>query len=75
MICHRCGGTQMQEQNTDLPFKLDVHKILVVKELPAFVCRSCGETSLSDEVMAKVDLIIEKVRQINGELDVVSYAA
>jgi len=75
MICHRCGGTQMKEQITDLPFKLDVHKILVVKELPAFICASCGETSLSDEVMAKVELIIEKVRQINGELDVVSYAA
>ena len=75
MTCHRCGGTQMQEQTTDLPFKLDVHKILVVKELPAFVCASCGETSLSDPVMEKIDRIIEKVRQINGELNVVSYAA
>lgn len=75
MICHRCGGTQVEEQVTDLPFKLDVHKILVIRQLPAFVCSGCGETMLNDEVMARVDEIVDKAREVESELDVVSYAA
>ena len=75
MICHRCGGSQVEEQVTDLPFKLDVRKILIVRQMPAFICASCGETMLSDTVMAKVDEIVEKVRHVDCELDVVSYAA
>jgi YgiT-type zinc finger domain-containing protein len=75
VICHRCGGSQVEEQVTDLPFKLDVRKILVVRQTPAFICSSCGETMLSDDVMARVDEIIEKVRDADSELDVVSYAA
>jgi len=75
MICHRCGGTQVEEQVTDLPFKLDVRKILVIRQLPAFVCAGCGETMLGDEVMGRVDGIIGKAREVESELDVVSYAA
>ncbi len=75
MTCHRCGGGRMEEQTTDLPFKLDVHKILIIRQTPSFICASCGETMLSDSVLARVDEIIEKVRDADCELDVVSYAA
>ena len=75
MICHRCGGTQIVEQTTDLPFKLDTHQILVVKQLPALVCDGCGEIMLADAVMAAVDDIIERVRAMDCELEVVRYAA
>ena len=75
MICHRCGGTQTTEQATDLPFKLDTHQILVVKQLPALVCDGCGEIMLADAVMAAVDDIIARVRSLDCELEVVRYAA
>jgi YgiT-type zinc finger domain-containing protein len=75
MICHRCGSGKMEEQKTDLPFKLDVSKILIIKQIPAFVCNSCGEIMLDDKNMAKVDEIIDNIRGIDSELEVVRFAA
>ena len=75
MICHRCGSEQMEEQFTDLPFKLDIHKILVIKYIPAFICESCGEVMLNDKVMKSVDSIISKLEQTDYELEVMRFAA
>jgi len=75
MICHRCGSGQVADQVTDLPFKLDAHKILVVKQVPAMICASCGETMLADPVMAGIDRIIAKVQGMDSELEVVKFAA
>jgi YgiT-type zinc finger domain-containing protein len=75
MKCHRCGSGTMVEQVSDLPFKLDVHQVLIVKGTPCFVCESCGEIILSDAVLAVIDDIIEKVSKTGSELDVVSFAA
>jgi YgiT-type zinc finger domain-containing protein len=75
MICHRCGSEQMEEQITDLPFKLDIHKILVIKYTPAFICEACGEIMLSDKVMENVDSIIRKIEQKDYELEVMRFAA
>ncbi|MFT5473650.1 MAG: YgiT-type zinc finger domain-containing protein [Candidatus Promineifilaceae bacterium] len=75
MTCSRCGGSQIEDQITDLPFKLDAQKILVVKQTPAMVCNSCGETMLSDSVMEHIDSIIEKLQGLDSELEVVKFAA
>jgi YgiT-type zinc finger domain-containing protein len=75
MICHRCGSEQVEEQITDLPFKLDIHKILIVKHTPAFVCESCGEIMLSDSVMESIDAIIRKIEKTDYELEVMRFAA
>ena len=34
VTCHRCGGLMSEEKATDLPFRLDVHKILVIRDTP-----------------------------------------
>ena len=75
MICHKCGSANVQEQNADLPFRLSVHKILVVKETPSNICLSCGEIILEDNVMQNIDQIIEKIKELDAELEVVRYAA
>ena len=74
MICHKCGS-QMKEQIGDLPFRIDIHKIVIVKDIPALICGACGEIMLGDEVMENVEGIMEKVRKMNAELEVVRYAA
>ena len=63
------------EQPTDLPFRLGAHKILVIKDVPARNCTQCGEILLSDTVMERVDEIIDKIRGLKSELEVVRYAA
>ena len=75
MICHKCGSVNVQEQNADLPFRLSTHKILVVKETPSNICLSCGEIILEDVVMHNIDQIIDKIKELDAELEVVRYAA
>jgi YgiT-type zinc finger domain-containing protein len=75
MTCHKCGSSRMDEQVTDLPFKISGQQILVVKQVPACICGSCGETMLSDQVLATIDLIVARVRKLDSELEVVRYAA
>lgn len=75
MICHKCGGGNVTEQAADLPFRLDLHKILVVKDTPSHICNSCGEIILAQTVMNQIDGIIRNVQDLNAELEVVRYAA
>ena len=75
MKCHRCGSEKVNEQTSDLPFKLDMHQVLIVKNVPCHICDACGETMLSDSALASIDQIIERVKATPSELDVVPYAA
>jgi YgiT-type zinc finger domain-containing protein len=68
-----CGGP-MEAIRTDLPFKLNNQRILVVKDLPVHQCRSCGEFILSDQVMEALDRLIEATDQ-NAELEIRRFAA
>lgn len=75
MICHKCGSSEVKEQMADLPFRISLHKILVVKDTPSLICISCGEIIIADEVMTRIDEIIEKIQSLDSELEVVRYAA
>lgn len=75
MDCHKCGSSKLKEQMADLPFRISLHKILVVKDTPSVICMSCGEIVIADEVMARIDEIIEKIQSLDSELEVVHYAA
>jgi len=73
MKCHVCGS-KMQSIITDLPFKVNVTTIVIMKELPVIQCDSCSEYLLDDPVLERVDAIIEKV-DAAAELEVIRYAA
>ena len=73
MKCHVCGGA-MKAVVTDLPFKVDTNRIVILKSLPAHQCESCAEYLLDDEVMAKVDALLAKV-DVSTELEIIRYAA
>ena len=73
MTCRTCGG-KMQEQITNLPFKVGESAIVVIKGLPVIQCPRCNEYVLSDTVMARVETILSSVDKA-AELEVVLYAA
>jgi YgiT-type zinc finger domain-containing protein len=73
MKCHVCGG-RMREIVTDLPFKLSQKTIVILKELPVLQCESCNEFLIGDQVMERVEAILNKVDR-SAELEVVKYAA
>lgn len=71
--CHVCGS-EMARVYTDLPFKVSETTIVIVKALPVLQCESCGEYSLEDPVMRRVDEIL-KTADTRAELEIVRYAA
>ena len=73
MRCHICGG-KMKALVTDLPFKVDMNRIVILKDLPTHQCESCAEYLLDDDVMAKIDVLLAKV-DFSAELEVIRYAA
>jgi len=64
----------MTKKVTDLPFKLDDHRIIVIKDVPIFLCSKCGEILIENEVMKKLDPVFSDVKR-DRELEVVKYAA
>ena len=73
MRCRVCGSTMISTV-TDLPFKLGPTTIVILKRLPVEQCGSCGEYSLTDTVMARIDQVLEKVAP-EAELEIIRYAA
>lgn len=73
MKCHNCGSG-LDRVLTDLPFKLNQHTIVVVRDLPVLQCQNCTVYLLEDEVMARVEGILDRVTD-TAELEVVQYAA
>jgi YgiT-type zinc finger domain-containing protein len=72
MICHNCGGS-LDNLITNLPFKLSDECIAIIKGLPVLQCRNCSEYVIEDEVLEKVDIILNKI-DTTAELEVLSYA-
>ncbi len=73
MKCRLCGG-RMEGVRTDLPFKLEDHKIIVVKGIPVEQCSSCGEYIIHDSVMISLDHLFESMDHA-AELEIRRFAA
>lgn len=72
VICHNCGG-KLEKVIPDLPFKVRINSIVIIKNLPVLQCRNCNECLIEDPVMERVDVILEKIDK-TAELEVLNYA-
>ncbi|MDD5090551.1 MAG: YgiT-type zinc finger protein [Candidatus Wallbacteria bacterium] len=73
MNCHKCDDS-MVEKVTDLPFKLDEHRIVIVKGIPVLACPKCGEVIIDDQTMKTLDHIFESTND-KMELEIIRFAA
>jgi YgiT-type zinc finger domain-containing protein len=73
MSCRVCAG-EMEHRITDLPFKLADSCIVILKALPVWQCRQCGDTELEQTTMIRVDQLLASVDR-STELEVIRYAA
>lgn len=73
MRCRICGGL-MERRITDLPFKISDSSIVILRALPVFQCRQCGDTELEQATMVRVDQLLSAV-DASAELEVIRYAA
>ena len=72
MTCFRCKG--------DTELKLKTHaaildsSVIIIKNVPALVCEQCGEVYFTDDVMQKLEVIIDRLESIIKEVAIVDYA-
>lgn len=72
MNCFMCKGA-LEEKKTTFMVDLGNH-IIIIKDVPSYVCSQCGDTSYSDEVARVLEEIVESLRHAPTEMSVVSYA-
>jgi len=72
MTCFFCKGDTAREVKTQA---ITLEKaVIIVKNVPVDVCGQCGETYFSDDVMARLEAIIESLGHIIKEVAIVDYA-
>ncbi len=54
--CPVCGGT---EDSRRVTFTADVHgKLVSIEQVPALVCRQCGEETFSAETVKRIEALL-----------------
>lgn len=73
MKCPMCRGV-MQTGRTNMPVEIDNERVVVIRDVPAQVCRQCGEVFISLKTTKKVEKIIAAAKQDGMTLGFVSYS-
>ena len=73
MKCITCGSS-LRSVQSDLPFKVSEHSIVILKNLPVLQCDNCGEYSIEDPIYRRVEEILADV-DASAELEIIRFAA
>jgi len=73
MTCFMCKGTVRDGFST---FTTDMGGcVVVIKNVPSFVCDQCGETSYNSDVTQRLEQIVKNITgTVSAEIAVVSYS-
>ncbi len=71
MKCFMCKG-DMINKNTNYILDLD-GSIIIIKNVPSLVCNQCGEVFYENEVMKRIEKIIDIFKNALTEIAIVNY--
>ena len=70
MECFMCKGhTEKKLVN----YLVDLNNTIIIKNVPANVCTTCGERYFDDDVMQNLEKIINELRTLTTEMSIVNY--
>jgi YgiT-type zinc finger domain-containing protein len=69
--CYFCGG-KVKLGLATLPFVFG-SQVVIVKQVPAEVCRQCGEPMIASEAATTVDGLLKQARRSGFELSLLTY--
>ncbi|RKY66098.1 MAG: type II toxin-antitoxin system MqsA family antitoxin [Candidatus Latescibacterota bacterium] len=72
MKCALCKG-EMVKGKTNLPYEVGEGNILVVRDVPAWVCRQCGESFVEIEVSRTVERLVAAAQRDGVTLGFIRY--
>ena len=70
-ICPLCSG-KIEESSTTFTVDLG-NGVLIVREVPAQICRQCGEEWFDKKVSHRLDQLAEGMRERGAEVEIVTY--
>ena len=70
--CLYCKGT-LEDSTSVFTLELD-GCIVVVKNVPAHVCRQCVEASFSDEIYRRLEKVIDRLRGTISEVAIINFS-
>jgi len=71
--CVFCKG-EMREGEVNVPVDLE-DRFILITGVPALICQECGEYFVSDEVMKRLESIVEEAKSRNVEIEILRFAA
>jgi len=71
MSCFMCKG-EMQNKISNYILDLD-GCIIIIKNVPSLVCNQCGEVFYTNEVMKRVEEIVDISKNAITEIAIVNY--
>ena len=66
MNCYYCKGANTMEQKSTRFCAYDIEAPFIMENVPASVCRLCGEKSYTDEVVSALEKIRNGEAQVSG---------
>jgi YgiT-type zinc finger domain-containing protein len=72
MACPLCKG-RMEISKTNLPFETGENQLVLVKDVPARVCKQCGESFVDFNVARRVEDIVNVAKKDGVMLGIITY--
>ena len=69
--CFRCKGTTKPQTKTHTVTLNDC--VIIIKNVPALVCKQCGEAYFTDEVIENLEITIDSLEGVIKEVAIVEY--
>lgn len=71
MGCFMCKG-DLEEKKVNYIVDLD-ETIIIIKGVPAKVCKQCGEQYFDDSTSENIEMIVNQLKQLPMEVSIVNY--
>ncbi len=73
MSCFTCKGGHLNDEDRTFVATLK-NCVIIVKHVPSLVCQQCGEIYYSNEVMKKLENIVDTMEKLVEEVAIVEYS-
>ena len=71
MECFMCKG-ELEKKKVN--YVVDLEKtIIIIKDVPAKVCKNCGEKLYDDETAKNIEKIVNQLKELTVKVTVVKY--
>lgn len=71
MDCIVCKGELIKKEINHI---VDIEgQIIIIKNVPAEVCKQCGESFFENQVALRLEQIVEEIRSNKAEITIVNY--